>query len=62
MEQDHRPVAVIRLPKRSGRPILECIASSKANGSKVTLDGGFAANMEAGIRTRQEPWNPPSWD
>jgi antitoxin (DNA-binding transcriptional repressor) of toxin-antitoxin stability system len=62
VEQDHRPVAVIRLPKRSGRPISECIASAKASGSKATLDGGFAADVEEGIRSRQEPWNPPSWD
>src|SRR5262245_33787734 len=42
VERDHRPVATIRAPKRSGRPISECIASARANGSKVTLDGGFA--------------------
>ncbi|HEX3744368.1 MAG TPA: hypothetical protein VHW09_10575 [Bryobacteraceae bacterium] len=62
VEQDHRPVAVIRPPHRSGRPISECIASAKASGSKVTLDSGFAAEVEEGIRGRQEPWNPPSWD
>jgi len=62
VEQDHRPVAVIRPLKRSGRPISECIASAKASGSKVTLDAGFAADVEEGIRSRQEPWNPPSWD
>jgi len=62
VEQDHRPVAVIRSTHRSGRPISECIASAKASGSRVTLDGGFAADVEEGIRSRQEPWNPPSWD
>ena len=62
VEQDHRPVAIIRLPKRSGRPISECIASAKASGSKVTLDAGFAADVEEGLRSRQQPWNPPSWD
>jgi antitoxin (DNA-binding transcriptional repressor) of toxin-antitoxin stability system len=62
VEQDHRPVAVIRPPKRSGRPISECIASAKAAGSTATLDGGFAADVEAGIKDRQKPWNPPSWD
>jgi antitoxin (DNA-binding transcriptional repressor) of toxin-antitoxin stability system len=62
VEQDHRPVALICLPTRSGRPISECIASAKASGSKVTLDGGFAHDVEEGIRERQEPWNPPSWD
>ena len=62
IEQDHRPVAVIRSPKRSGRPIAECIASAKASGSQVTLDGGFAKDVEDGIKARQQPWKPPSWD
>ena len=52
VEQDHRPVAIIRQPKRSGRSISECIASAKASGSKVTLDGGFAADVEEGMRSR----------
>jgi antitoxin (DNA-binding transcriptional repressor) of toxin-antitoxin stability system len=55
VEQDLQPVAIIRPPKRSGRPISECIASAKASGSKVTLDGGFAADVEEGIRSRQQP-------
>lgn len=42
VERDHRPVALISSPKRSGRLISECIASAKASGSKITLDGGFA--------------------
>jgi antitoxin (DNA-binding transcriptional repressor) of toxin-antitoxin stability system len=62
VEQDHHAVAVIRPPKRSGRPISECIAAAKASGSKVTLDGGFARAVEEGIKDRQEPWNPPAWD
>jgi antitoxin (DNA-binding transcriptional repressor) of toxin-antitoxin stability system len=62
VEQNHRPVATIKPPKRSGRPISECIASAKASGSKVMLDGGFGNDVEEGIRERSEPWNPPSWD
>jgi antitoxin (DNA-binding transcriptional repressor) of toxin-antitoxin stability system len=62
VEQDHLPVALIRLPERSGRPISECIASAKASGSKVTLDGGFGHDVEEGIKDRDVPWNPPSWD
>ncbi len=62
VEQDHRPVALIRSPKRSGRPISECIASAKASASKVTLDGGFAHDLEEGIKNRQQPCDPPSWD
>lgn len=59
VEQNHRPVATIKPPKRSGRPISECIASAKASGSKVMLDGGFGNDVEEGIRERSEPWNPP---
>ncbi len=62
VEQDHRPLAVIRSPKRSGRLISECIASAKARGSKVILDEGFAKDVEDGIRERSRPWNPPSWE
>ncbi len=62
VEKDHHPVALIRSPKRSGRPISECIASAKASGSKVTLDGDFAHDVEEGIKERQELWSPPSWD
>jgi antitoxin (DNA-binding transcriptional repressor) of toxin-antitoxin stability system len=62
IERDHRPVAVVRPPIRSGRPISECIASAVASGSKMTLDEGFAKDVEEGIQDRQQPWNPPSWD
>ena len=62
VERGHHPVAVIRAPKRSGRPISECLASAKASGSNVTLDGGFAADVEEAVRSRQTPWDPRSWD
>ncbi len=62
VERDHRPVATIKSPKRSGRPISECIASARASGSKVTLDAGFGRDVEDGIKERSQPWNPPSWD
>lgn len=41
VEQDHRPVAVIRQSQRCGRLISERIASAKASDSRVTLDGGL---------------------
>jgi len=62
VEQDHRPVAVIRPVQRSGRPISACIASAKSSGSTVTLDGDFGKDVEEGIRQRSQPWNPPSWE
>jgi hypothetical protein len=62
VEHDHRPIAVIRSPERSGRLISECIASAKASGSKAIPDEGFAKDVEDGIRERSKPWNPPSWE
>ncbi|HEY1948138.1 MAG TPA: hypothetical protein VGG97_14100 [Bryobacteraceae bacterium] len=62
VERDHHPVALIRSPRRSGRPISECIASARASGSTVTLDEGFMKDVEEGIANRSHPWNPPSWD
>lgn len=62
VERDHRPVATIRPPRRSGRPISACIASARASASSAILDGGFGRDVEQGIRERSQPWNPPSWD
>lgn len=54
VERDHRPVAKISPPKRSGRPISECIASARASGSKLILDSGFGDDVEEGIRERRQ--------
>jgi antitoxin (DNA-binding transcriptional repressor) of toxin-antitoxin stability system len=62
VERDHRPVATIKTPRRSGRSISACIASARASGSRAILDGGFGKDVEEGIRERSQPWNPPSWD
>ena len=62
VERNHRPVATIKPPTRSGRRISECIASARASGSKTILDGDFGKDVEEGIRERSQPWNPPSWD
>ena len=65
VEQDHRPVAVIKTPQTPGRTISECIALAKAHEEKLglahTLDPDFAADVEEIIRDRK-PWNPPEWD
>jgi antitoxin (DNA-binding transcriptional repressor) of toxin-antitoxin stability system len=65
IEQDHRPVAVIKTPQGPGRTLSECIAIAKRReqerGYAVTLDPDFAADVEEIVRNRQ-PWNPPSWD
>lgn len=61
--EDHRPVAVISSPRRSGRPITEILYEAKQRNSAVTLDEDFGKDLEEIIaRHQREPWNPPSWD
>jgi len=62
VEQDHRPVAVIRSPLPSGRLLSECIALAEARGSEATLDEGFMKDVEEGIAGRSQPWSPPDWE
>ncbi len=62
IEEDARPIAVLKAAPRSGRPISECIALAKARGSMATMDDDFARDVEEAIKSHLEPWNPPSWD
>ena len=63
--EDHRPVAVMKQPRRVGRKISECIALAKAHEEKLgqasTLEPDFAADVEEIIHNRKA-WNPPEWD
>ena len=62
IEQDNRPVAVIRAPPGKGRKISEVIAALEASGANALIDEDFARDVQDGILTRREPWNPASWD
>jgi len=66
VEQNHRPVAVIKTPAQPGRKISECIALAKAYEDKLGYrpipDPDFARDVEDGIASRNQPFNPPSWD
>ena len=62
IEQDSRPVAVIKTPSVAGRKISEVIAALEASGANAVLDGEFARDVEEGIRASRQPWNPPSWE
>ena len=66
VEQDHRPVAVIKTPPGPGRKISECVARAKAYEEKLghapMPDADFAADVQAAINAHREPLNPPSWD
>jgi antitoxin (DNA-binding transcriptional repressor) of toxin-antitoxin stability system len=62
IEQDNRPVAVIKAPLVKGRRISEVIAALEASGANAIIDEDFAGDVEEAIKARREPWNPPSWD
>ena len=62
VEQDHKPVAVIRSPLPKGRFLSECIALAEARGSTATLDEGFMKDVEEGIASRSQRWSPPAWE
>lgn len=65
VEQDHRPVAVIKTPQGPGRKISECIALAKAHEEKLGYapvpDADFAKDVQAAIDANSEPLNPPAW-
>jgi antitoxin (DNA-binding transcriptional repressor) of toxin-antitoxin stability system len=66
VEQDNRPVAVIRAPQGPGRPIAECIAIAKAYeerlGHAPIPDEDFAKDVEAGIEAHREALDVSAWD
>lgn len=62
IEQDHRPVAVLRAQNRSGRPITEILREARQRNSTVTLDEDFGKDLEEIAASHQQPWTPPAWD
>jgi len=61
-QEDHRPVAVIHAPRRSGRPITQILEEAKRRNVTVILDEEFGRDLEEIIASHQQPWNPPHWD
>jgi antitoxin (DNA-binding transcriptional repressor) of toxin-antitoxin stability system len=62
IEENHRPIAVIKPSRPAGRPISEVIAALEAAGANAVVDEDFARDVEEGIKAHRQPWNPPSWD
>lgn len=62
VEQDHRPVAVIKPARGPGRLLSECIALAEAHASMVTLDEGFGGDLEEIIQSHGEPLDASQWD
>jgi len=65
VEQDHRPVAVIKAPQGPGRKTSECIGLAKADEEKLGYapvpDADFAKDVQAAIDAHREPLDPPAW-
>jgi antitoxin (DNA-binding transcriptional repressor) of toxin-antitoxin stability system len=68
IEQDHRPIAVIKptATVRPGRKLSECIAMARAYEERLGYapipDDAFAADVLAGIESRRDSLDPPPWD
>ena len=66
VEENNRPVAVIRMPAGPGRPIAECIAIAKAYEARLgyapVIDADFAADVQAAIDAHSEPLDTSVWD
>lgn len=68
IEQDHRPVAVLKsfVPVRPGRKLSDCIALAKAYETKLGFapipDEDFAKDVQSGIDSRSDSFEPPAWD
>jgi antitoxin (DNA-binding transcriptional repressor) of toxin-antitoxin stability system len=60
IDQDSRPVVVLKAPLPKGRNISEVIAALEASGASATVDEDFARDVEEAINMYREPWNPPS--
>ena len=65
VEQDHRPVAVIRSAEDEPRTLSELMALAlqreKERGYRLELDEDFAADIEQIVRDRK-PWTARSWE
>jgi antitoxin (DNA-binding transcriptional repressor) of toxin-antitoxin stability system len=62
IEKDALPVAVVKAPESTPRLLSESLRLIRERGSTVTLDGGFAKDVEEFIESHREPLDPPAWD
>jgi len=62
VEENHRPVAIIKPSAAAGRMISEVISDLRARGSTAVMDDEFARDIEEGIQDQRQPWTPPSWE
>ena len=66
IEQDHRPIAVLKspVPLRPGRKLSECIALARDYETRLGYapvpDEGFAKDVQEGIDERRDTFTLPS--
>jgi prevent-host-death family protein len=56
------PVAVVRPAEPHVRRLSESLRLAKESASSITLDEGFAHDLEDVLKSHREPLNPPAWD
>jgi hypothetical protein len=66
IEQDRRPVAVIKTSPRPGRPIDECIALARDYEARLSAapaqDPDFAKDVQSSIDAHGKPLDTSAWD
>jgi len=62
IEDDTRPVAVVRPVEPHVRLLSESLRLAREHRSTATLDEEFGKDVEAAIESHREPLNPPVWD
>lgn len=62
IEQDQRPIAILKPSPSVGRLPSEILADLNAWGSNATMDDDFASDIQKAIEAQRKTWNPPSWE
>ncbi len=62
IEHGAEPVAVVHPAETRVRLLSESLRLARKHGSKATLDGDFARDLEEVINSHREPLDPPAWD
>jgi hypothetical protein len=61
VEQDRRPIAILRASDPPRRRVSEVLALMPKD-STATMDGDFARDVQTAIDSHREPLEPPAWD
>ena len=61
IENEKRPIAIIRAVEPARRTIFECIALLPED-STATIDSDFSRDVSAAVESQSELLNPPAWD